>query len=112
MSNQKVEDKSNQIFIFSTELKLMTNKYNDPPLLKSKFKTTLFSKNNWFWPTFIKVFDPKPTKTNLPNQTYQTKPTKQNLPNKTYQTKPTKPNLPNQTYLTKITGQSSQRLGP
>ena len=38
----------------------------------------------------------KPTKPNLPNQTYQTKPTKPNLPNQTYQTKPTKPNPPKQ----------------
>ena len=34
---------------------------------------------------------------------HQNKPTKQNLPNQTYQTTPTKPNLPNQTYLTKPT---------
>ena len=46
------------------------------------------------------------------NYIFATKPTKPNLPNQTYQTKPTKPNLPNQTHLTKITGQSSQRLGP
>ena len=42
----------------------------------------------------------------------QTKPTKSNLPNQTYQIKSTYPNQPNQTYQTKITGQSSQRLGP
>ena len=35
----------------------------------------------------------KPSKLNLPNQTYQTKPTKPNLPDQTYQIKPAKPNL-------------------
>ena len=48
----------------------------------------------------------KPSKQNLPRQTYQIKstkpnlpnqPTKPNLPNQTYQTKPTKPNPPNKT---------------
>ena len=49
----------------------------------------------------------KPTKPNLPNQTYQTEPNKPNIPNQTQQakpinlnyiTKPTKPNLPNKTF--------------
>ena len=48
----------------------------------------------------------KPTKPNLPNQTYQTKPTKPNLSSQT------KPNLPNLLNQTKFTGEGSQRLGP
>ena len=38
------------------------------------------------------------TRPNIPNQTYETKPTKLNLPNQTY-----KPNLPNQTCQSKPT---------
>ena len=54
------------------------------------------------WLTALRTTNgPKPTKPNLPNQTFQTKPTKPDLPNLTYQTKPTKPNLPNQSYQTK-----------
>ena len=45
----------------------------------------------------------KPSKPNLPNQTYKTKPTKPNLPNQPNQTKPTKPNITNQIYPTKST---------
>ena len=49
----------------------------------------------------------KPTKPNLPNQTYQTKPTKPNLlnqtyQNRTYQTKLSQPSLLNPTYQTKL----------
>ena len=51
----------------------------------------------------------KPTKPNLPIQTYQTKPAKPNLPK---QIKLSLPSTLNQPYQTKITGQSSQRLGP
>ena len=40
----------------------------------------------------------KPTKTNIPNKTYQP-----SLPHQTYQIKPSKPNLPNQIYQTKPT---------
>ena len=51
----------------------------------------------------------KPTKPNLPNQTFQTKPTKPNQPNQTHQTKPTKPN---QTYQTKPTKQNLPKTKP
>ena len=48
------------------------------------------------WPN-----QPKSTKSNLSNQTYQAKYTKPNLQNQAYQTIPTKLILPNQTYQTK-----------
>jgi hypothetical protein len=38
----------------------------------------------------------------MQSQIYQTKPTKPNLPNQTYQTKSTKPNILNQTKPTKL----------
>ena len=50
--------------------------------------------------TLLKIEWLKPTKPNLPNQTYSNEPTKPNLPNHAYQTEPTKPNLPNYAYQT------------
>ena len=52
--------------------------------------------------SFVKLLL-KPTKSNLPKQTYQTKATKPNLPN---QTKPTKPN---QTYQTNPTNNPNEK---
>ena len=58
---------------------------------------TFFEQTFWIDISFDKN-QTKPTKLNLPNQTYETKPTKPNLPSQTYQNKYTKPNLPYPTF--------------